>query len=178
MIRDNIRIALKAIVANKMRSILTTLGIIIGVAAVIAVVSVVQGLNHAITREFAEVGSRFIQVMAFPDPNDPDLAGREVLLTYEDGLAVMDEVPMIGAFTPVFMQAVRAGNRDRTQSASLLGVGVTSVTSRNWTTREDEPLVPSTQSQVSFAPSDRSKRPAATHPATDGPGAARSVGDS
>ena len=123
MIRDNIRIALKAIRANKMRSILTTLGIIIGVAAVIAVVSVVQGLNHAITAEFAEVGSRFIQVMAFPDPNDPDMAGREVVLTYEDGLAVMDEVPLIGAFTPVFMQAVRAGNRERTQSASLVGVG-------------------------------------------------------
>ena len=39
---ENFRLALGALYANKMRSILTTLGIIIGVAAVIAVVSIVQ----------------------------------------------------------------------------------------------------------------------------------------
>ncbi|MEZ5313051.1 MAG: ABC transporter permease [Thermoanaerobaculia bacterium] len=51
VISENFRIALRALRANKMRSILTTLGIIIGVAAVIAVVSIVQGLQFMITRE-------------------------------------------------------------------------------------------------------------------------------
>ncbi len=45
-----------------MRSILTTLGIIIGVAAVIAVVSIVQGLQFMITKELQGVGATFILV--------------------------------------------------------------------------------------------------------------------
>ena len=56
MIWDNLLIALQAIRANKMRSLLTMLGIIIGVAAVIAVVSIVQGLNHVIATQFEGVG--------------------------------------------------------------------------------------------------------------------------
>ena len=47
-----------------MRSILTTLGIIIGVAAVIAVVSIVQGLQYIITQELQGVGATFIPVVA------------------------------------------------------------------------------------------------------------------
>ncbi len=45
MLLENFRIALTALWANKMRSVLTTLGIVIGVGAVIAVVSIVQGLQ-------------------------------------------------------------------------------------------------------------------------------------
>ena len=84
------RIALQAIQANKMRSLLTTPGIIIGVAAVIAVVSIVQGLNYVIATQFENVGVTYIMVFPRQDLQDPDLAGREVKLTYEDGLAVME----------------------------------------------------------------------------------------
>ena len=90
MIWDNLLIALQAIRANKMRSLLTMLGIIIGVAAVIAVVSIVQGLNHVIATQFEGVGVTYIMVFPRQDLQDPDLAGREVVLTYEDGLAIME----------------------------------------------------------------------------------------
>ena len=67
MIWDNFRIALQAIRGNKMRSLLTTLGIIIGVAAVIAVVSIVQGLNYVIENRLASVGATYIRVQPRQD---------------------------------------------------------------------------------------------------------------
>ena len=62
VVGENFRVAFRALRANKMRSILTTLGIIIGVAAVIAVVSIVQGLQFMITQELQGVGATFIAV--------------------------------------------------------------------------------------------------------------------
>ena len=109
MILENLRIALTSVRGNAMRSILTTLGIIIGVAAVIAVVSIVQGLNFLISSRLQGVGVTFIRVEARPNPFDPDLAGREVTLTYEDGLAVMDKVPNLRYFNPLFFRSERAG---------------------------------------------------------------------
>ncbi len=123
MIAENVRIATKAIRANKMRSALTTLGIVIGVAAVVAVVSIVQGLDHAITREFESVGGTYIKVIPFADPNDPESANREMLLTYEDGLAVMEQATAIEHFNPLFVHAGRATRRDRKEFVTVLGVG-------------------------------------------------------
>ena len=123
MIWENIGIALGAIWANKMRSILTTLGIIIGVAAVIAVVSVVQGLDHVVTEMFEDVGGTYITVIAYPDPNNPDMAGRETTLTYEDGLAVMEQATSLSYFNPEFVRGSRASYRGKTRVFTLLGVG-------------------------------------------------------
>jgi len=123
VIWENIGIALRAIRANTMRSILTTLGIIIGVAAVIAVVSVVQGLDHVVTEMFEDVGGTYITVIAYPDPNNPDMAGRETTLTYEDGLAVMEQATTLSYFNPEFVRGSRASYRGKTRTFTLLGVG-------------------------------------------------------
>ena len=120
---ENLRMALRSILANKMRSFLTTLGIIVGVAAVIGVVSIVQGLNFWIAGQLQGVGASYI--MAFPnrDPNDPDAAGRDVKLTYEDGLTIVERVPEIAEFTPVFFRSDRVRLRDRSSTPAVLGVG-------------------------------------------------------
>src|SRR4030095_4154761 len=57
MFLGNFWMALKAVWANKMGSMLTTLGIVIGTAAVIAVVSIVQGFSQVITNEVQNLGS-------------------------------------------------------------------------------------------------------------------------
>ncbi len=59
---EDFRIALSALATNKLRSALTMLGIVIGVAAVIAVVSIIQGLERMITEQLQSVGTTFIQV--------------------------------------------------------------------------------------------------------------------
>ena len=123
MLLENLRIALRSILANKMRSILTTLGIIIGVAAVIGVVSIVQGLNFWIAGQLQGVGATYVRVDYREDPSDPDLVNRGVTLTYEDGLALMEKVPELESFTPIAVRSERVRRGDRTTTPFLLGVG-------------------------------------------------------
>jgi putative ABC transport system permease protein len=123
VIWDNLLIALQAIRANKMRSLLTMLGIIIGVAAVIAVVSIVQGLDHVISTEFEGVGVTYIIVFPRQDLQDPDLAGREVTLTYEDGLAIMERATGLKYFNPIFVRGEVTRSGSRRHPSILLGVG-------------------------------------------------------
>jgi len=123
VIWDNLLIALQAIRANKMRSLLTMLGIIIGVAAVIAVVSIVQGLDHVISTQFEGVGVTYIMVFPRQDLQDPDLAGREVTLTYEDGLAIMERATGLKYFNPIFVRGEVTRSGSRRHPSMLLGVG-------------------------------------------------------
>ncbi|WP_278962254.1 ABC transporter permease, partial [Mitsuokella multacida] len=55
--------AINALLANKMRSLLTMLGVIIGVAAVIALVSVGMGVRTGITSNFESLGANTITIM-------------------------------------------------------------------------------------------------------------------
>ena len=123
MLFENFRIALRSLMANKMRSILTTLGIIIGVAAVIAVVSIVQGLNFWISDQLQGVGATYILVVPENDPNNPDHAGRDIRLTYEDGRTILERVPEIAAFTPIFFTGEKVRLGDRSATPFVLGVG-------------------------------------------------------
>ena len=60
MFVESVRIALHALFANKMRSILTMLGIIIGVGAVIAMVAVGMGVRQQVTNSIASLGSNML----------------------------------------------------------------------------------------------------------------------
>ena len=115
IVSENFRVAFAAIRANKMRSVLTTLGIIIGVAAVIAVVSVVQGLQFMMNKEFEGVGATYMFV--FPDTQQRGGHGvvlaRQVRLTWDDGKALRDHVPGIKMITPVVQGSEVAKYRDR-----------------------------------------------------------------
>lgn len=124
VLSENLRVALRALRANKLRSILTTLGIIIGVAAVIAVVSIVQGLQFMITRELQGVGATYVMVLPKRDPNQgPGVVARQVRLTWDDGLAIRQQVPGVRLITPlVVAPAQQVKFRDRQHATLLLGV--------------------------------------------------------
>src|SRR5947208_9086369 len=83
-----------------MRSVLTTLGIIIGVAAVIAVVSIVQGLQYMITGQLQAVGATFIQIQPKQDFGGPGMVQKEVHLTWDDGQAIAQHVRNVAMITP------------------------------------------------------------------------------
>src|SRR5215471_11409620 len=100
---ENFRLALTAIAANKLRSILTTLGIVIGVAAVIAVVSVVQGLQYLITGVFAGIGATYIFVIPLRPELPQEARARQVKLSWADGQAIRDQVPGVRAITPLLV---------------------------------------------------------------------------
>ena len=56
------KIALKAIAANKMRSFLTALGIIIGIASVLTMLAIGQGTKNSIRANIAQMGSNMIMI--------------------------------------------------------------------------------------------------------------------
>ena len=68
-IKQLIKVALKALQTNKSRSLLTALGVIIGVASVILLISVGSGLKDYITNQMQDMGSNLIMVM----PGEIDL---------------------------------------------------------------------------------------------------------
>ncbi|MCK4641350.1 MAG: ABC transporter permease [Candidatus Marinimicrobia bacterium] len=65
-LRENILIALRALAQNKMRAILTTLGIVIGVLTVVSVASIISGLNTGFASQIAALGSNTLYVHKYP----------------------------------------------------------------------------------------------------------------
>jgi putative ABC transport system permease protein len=118
---ENGRLALRSLRDNPLRSALTTLGIVIGVAAVIAVVSIVQGLQYSIQNRLEDVGAAFLAVVPFADPNDPDAFGRDVRLTLRDAEALKPQTSDIEFVAPILPRLVRAVRNDRQQLVRLLG---------------------------------------------------------
>jgi len=113
VIVENFRIALGALRANALRSFLTTLGIIIGVAAVVAVVSIVQGLQYMITNQLEGVGASYVRVLPRVQFTQPGQITKPVKLTWGDGQALQRQVPEIGEITPLIFGAATVKYRDR-----------------------------------------------------------------
>ena len=84
---------------NKTRSMLTALGIIIGVAAVIAAFAVGAGANKSIDEQISAFGSNF--VMVFPDRPGRSTTGVTRYLTADDAEAIANEVSGIDAVAPM-----------------------------------------------------------------------------
>ncbi len=126
MFLENLLLALRSLWANKMRSLLTTLGIVIGVAAVIAVVSLVQGLSQVFTTEINQLGANSIIVEPFRPPGKEGEALGRVELTWEDGRALVEHCDAVDAISPYiqrFEQAVKSGE----QSVSYMVIGTTPI---------------------------------------------------
>jgi len=96
---ESTRSAAQSVSAHRFRSFLTTLGIIIGVASVIAVVSVVQGLSSSITSQFNGMGTNVVNINAFT-PLKERLQGKNAKLTYHDFLEIKHKVQGISHATP------------------------------------------------------------------------------
>lgn len=92
--------ALASIRAHALRSFLTMLGIIIGVASVVAMVSIIQGLEFFMQQQFAGLGTNSIQVQAFNTRED-FLQGRRAKLTTRDLQVISDKIPGIESITPM-----------------------------------------------------------------------------
>ena len=113
--KENILFAFRAIITQKLRSFLTLLGIVAGVATVIAMVSFVAGFNEAITGAFASVGTTLIQFQKF-DPRfggPPELIPEEQRhrrnLTLEDAAAIKRLGTLAGAVSPQRFLAASGG---------------------------------------------------------------------
>jgi len=87
--------ALRGVAANKLRAILTALGIIIGVASVIATLALGNGARAAVEANFRHLGSDEIQINAKKAIEDGELVPYGKPLTYEDGLLMSTMVDLV-----------------------------------------------------------------------------------
>lgn len=96
------KIALKAIAANKLRSFLTALGIIIGVASVIAMLAIGQGSKRSIRQQISEMGSNMIMIHPGADMRGGvrQDASEMQTLKISDFEALRDEARFITAISP------------------------------------------------------------------------------
>ena len=102
-----------------MRSVLTVLGVMIGVAAVIAVVSIVQGFQHKISEDLNKIGGGFIQVYPQGDRRNPFKTPE---LTLDDAMAVRRQTTAIRDFTPLYVTSVNTKYGDAEHVVQLYAV--------------------------------------------------------
>ena len=90
-----LRVAIKALNRNKMRTVLTMLGMIIGVAAVIAMVALGKGATASIEAQIQSAGTNIINVMSgnFMSMGVRQGSGASNTLTVEDAVAIRQMVP-------------------------------------------------------------------------------------
>ena len=118
------KIAIRAIAANKMRSFLTALGIIIGIAAVITMLAIGQGSKASIKANIAEMGSNMIMISPGADMRGgvrQDASAMETL-KQADYLTIKDECNYISAISPTVNSNGQWINGNNNTQSSIYGV--------------------------------------------------------
>ncbi len=119
----SIKIALETLKVNKLRSILTMLGIIIGVSAVILMVAIMQGLSYNIKQQFNKMGSNLI-IIVYEPPKD-NKKGRKIDgFTMRDVHLIAANCPLVGAISPEMPvgNSVEAQSNGRNMLVNPIGV--------------------------------------------------------
>ena len=129
-----IKIALRALRRNALRSLLTALGIIIGVAAVIAMVSIGQGASVSVQEQIARMGNNMLVILSGTTTQGgvrSGFGGAQTLKT-SDAKAIQRECPAVGAVTYMRrqVQQVVAGNQN--WSTAVTGVTPEYQIVRDW----------------------------------------------
>ena len=131
-----IKLALNALARNKMRSILTMLGIIIGVGAVIAMVGIGQGASASIQSQISQLGNNLLYVSAGSSSAGGIRggSGTGTTLTVEDIEAIEREVPSVRAASPSLRAGGQLvfGNQNWSASSGIIGANEKFPEIRGW----------------------------------------------
>ncbi|MCC6160380.1 MAG: ABC transporter permease [Deltaproteobacteria bacterium] len=148
---EAVKMAFDAVRANKMRSVLTCLGIIIGVATVIAMMSIVKGIDNIMTTELNRIGASSFFLKKYPSIQisfDWHKFHKRPNLDMDDVKAIMagcSSVEMVSPTVVYFNEVVRAGNEKTDPDVMLVGAtstypeigGIYVQEGRNFSTLED-----------------------------------------
>ncbi|MBI4529185.1 MAG: ABC transporter permease [Deltaproteobacteria bacterium] len=128
------RIALRALGRNKLRSFLTMLGIIIGVGAVIAMVSIGEGAKALVRQQIAGLGTNVLVIL----PGTVTLGGARTgsggiqTLVDSDARAIMQEIPSVSLASPSLRQVQQVIASDQNWSTVVQGVAPEFQQIRGW----------------------------------------------
>ncbi len=129
-----LRIAFDALMRNKMRSLLTMLGIIIGVGAVIAMVAIGQGAQVSVDAQISSLGSNILLV--FPSTTNRGGvmagAGTGTTLTEDDQIAVKEQCPAVAYVSPLIRMGAQVVYGDQNWGTSVQGGTADFFAIRDW----------------------------------------------
>lgn len=138
-LEENIRVSMNGLMDHKLRSFLTMLGIIFGVAAVIAMLSIGEGAKRQALAKYKDLGVNNI-IIRDRDLNDEQL--QEVRAKFSQGLSMQDAyaikevVPMVESVVPQTELETEAKYQDKSSKATIIGVTPESKDILNYSTRE------------------------------------------
>jgi putative ABC transport system permease protein len=129
-----LRVAVRALLRNKMRSFLTTLGIIIGIAAVIAMVAIGEGAKTRVEEAFASMGTNLLIVM--PGSSMASGArggfGSQPTITWDDVKAIQNEVPVVRYVAPQLNTKGQVLSEEQNWGTSITGTTPEYFLIRSW----------------------------------------------
>jgi putative ABC transport system permease protein len=118
-IMESFRSALQSVMANKMRSFLTMLGIIIGISSVITIVSIGEGGKKAITGEFENIGTNVINVSVKSRNNN--IEARDYF-TMQDAELIKEKIPEVTSITLSNGDFGSVKTESKSKDASINGI--------------------------------------------------------
>ena len=126
--------AFGALLVNRLRSLLTTLGIVIGVASVIAMVAVGEGARAQVERSFSSMGSNVLVVTSGSGRSGGARTGAGSLptLTWDDLRAIQTELPSVRAAAPQLRAVVQLVAGELNWGTLVYGVTVDYFEIRSW----------------------------------------------
>src|ERR1017187_10958362 len=122
--RSSIRIAFRALAMNKLRSLLTMLGIVIGVASVIATVAIGSGATQRIQDQIASIGSNIIIVQPGSTTSSGLRlgSGNAVTLTEADAKDITAQCPSVALAAPTVRGSAQVVNGNNNWATTIYGV--------------------------------------------------------
>jgi putative ABC transport system permease protein len=128
------RIAFRALRRNKMRSFLTTLGMVIGVSAVIAMVAIGDGAKARVEQAFAAMGSNMLVVLPGSTSGGGAMGGFGTMptLTWDDLRAIQTEVPTVRFAAPQLRSSAQVLSEDQNWTTSVFGTTPDFFQIRSW----------------------------------------------
>lgn len=133
-LNSTLKIAIRAIKVNKMRSILTSLGIIIGVSAVIVMLAIGTAASEAISKQMATMGSNLLMVMSGSTSSGGIRmgAGTQPTLTISDSVAVMKNCPSVLEVAPMLSAVKQVVFSNQNWSTQIQGTTPSMLIVRDW----------------------------------------------
>jgi putative ABC transport system permease protein len=140
--KNTLKIAMKAIRRNKVRSSLTMLGVIIGVASVIAMIALGSGARASIDEQIQSQGTNVIYVSSGSFNRGAGAvrggAGTNTSLTLEDARAIEAEVPTVALLSPMVRGRAQVVAGNQNWNTQMEGGDEDYIAIRNWTLQSGE----------------------------------------
>jgi len=137
-----LRVAVRALLRNKMRSFLTTLGVIIGVSAVIAMVAIGEGAKARVEEAFASMGSNLLVVLSGTTSASGAHGGFGSMptLTWDDLKAIRSEASAVRYASPQLRSNQQVISEDQNWATSINGVSPEYLLMRTWPVAMGSPI--------------------------------------